>query len=68
MKLIPNWRKAWRMFSFQADAIPVAVAAVWGLMPNEWRNSVPQEWLLYGAITFFILGMVGRLVEQPSTK
>lgn len=68
MKIIPNWKKAWRMFSFQADAIPVAGVAAWSVLPEEWRAAVPQDWLLYGAVAFFVLGMIGRLIYQPETR
>ena len=30
-KLIPNWRRAWRMFSVQVAAVAVA----WGAMPPD---------------------------------
>lgn len=68
MKLIPNWKKAWRMFSVQADALTVAMVAVWGLMPQEWKSSIPDGWLLAAAVVFAGLGIVGRLIEQPKTR
>lgn len=55
------------MFSFQADAIPAAMVVVWSQMPTDFKRTIPQEWLLYGAVVFFILGMIGRLVYQPKT-
>lgn len=66
--LIPNWKRCWRMYSVQADAIPLAAFAVWGLMPDEWRDVVPEAWLLWLAGVSFALGIVGRVVKQPEVS
>lgn len=66
-KLIPNWRRAWRMAS-----VRVAVVAVgWGLLPPEAQVAmlsavgVPAERIpaVLGAL-FLAL----RLIDQPKTR
>lgn len=68
MKLIPNWRKAWRMFSVQAQALALAIVGAWQAVPDDMRSSVPQ-WGLWALLAVVLVGgIVGRLVDQGSTK
>lgn len=64
IKPVNNWQKCWKWFSFQADAIPLAAYGAWAAMPVEWQIYIPEDWLIKGAITFFILGMIGRIIKQ----
>ena len=68
MKLIPNWRKAWRMFSVQAQALAVAVIGAWQVIPDDIRAVVPS-WASGGLLALLLaLGIAGRLIDQPSVK
>ena len=65
MKLIPNWRKAWRMFSVQAQAIALALAGAWQAVPEDIRNVVPG-WVPITLLALILVGgIVGRLISQP---
>jgi len=64
MRLVSDWRAAWRWFSVQAMALNGAVAAAWLALPQEWRDVFPPEWMTAGAIALMALGVVGRLVTQ----
>lgn len=64
MRLVKNAGSAWRWFSIQADALAIAGASAWLLVPGDMRAAVPPEWLAVGAITLAALGIVGRLVKQ----
>lgn len=68
MKLIPEWRKAWRMVSVQAMTLAVAAQGAWGMLPTELQSEVPG-WALK-AVTAVILGLgiVGRLVKQDKVS
>ena len=68
MKLIPNWRRAWRMFSVQAQALAIAVIGAWQAIPDDIRASIPQWglWSLLGVI--LAGGIAGRLIDQGTTK
>ena len=67
MKLIPHWRRAWRMASVQLAALAVG----WGLLPPDTQAAmlaaigVPAERVpaVLGAI-FLLL----RLVDQPKVR
>ncbi len=65
MKLIPNWRSAWRMFSIQAQAIALAVLGAWQVMPDDMKALLPPSLVYWLAMGLMVLGIVGRLVAQP---
>lgn len=72
MKLIPEWRKAYKMFSVQALAVIAALqmaaaGAPGGLMALHVPALTGVTWAdLLGWLTFAAaaLGAVGRLVDQ----
>ena len=65
LKLIPNWRKAWRMFSMQVSALGAAAVGSWGLMPPEWQAQIPTEYVRWAAGLSFVFIMLGRVIAQP---
>lgn len=68
MKLISNWRRAWRMFSVQAQAGSVAILGAWQTMPDDLRGRVPDP-VVFGIVgALLVLGIVGRLIDQPKTR
>lgn len=67
-KLIPNWRRAWRMFSVQAQAGAVAILGAWQALPEKWQDMIPIWVVLLLACIVLVLGIVGRLIDQPKTR
>lgn len=68
MKLIANWRKAYRMLSIQAMAIATAIQGAWMFIPEDMKASIPPtivQWVTMGLLAF---GIAGRLVDQPKVK
>jgi hypothetical protein len=65
MKLIPDAKKAWRWFSVQAMALSGIIPGAWLAVPDDMRAAVPPEWLAVGAVALAVLGILGRLVDQP---
>ncbi len=68
MKLIDNWRKAYRMLSIQAMAFATAIQGAWMFIPEDMKASIPPtvvQWVTMGLLAF---GIVGRLVDQPKVK
>ena len=68
MKLIANWRKAYRMLSIQAMAFATAIQGAWMVIPEEMKATIPPtvvQWVTMGLLAF---GIVGRLVDQPKVK
>ena len=64
MRMIPQWRHAWRMFSVQAMALATAVQGAWVAMPPDLRSSLEVEWVQWTSIALLVAGIVGRLVDQ----
>lgn len=69
MKLIPNWRRAHRMFCVQAMSAAAAIQGAWMALPDDMRAELPEGTASYVALTVLVLlavGLGGRLVEQPA--
>lgn len=65
MKLVPQWRRAWRMFSVQLSAVIVA----WVALPEA------QQMALAGLVgiqadtvpgLLAALAILGRVIDQPA--
>lgn len=75
MKLIEEWRRAWRLWSIQLAAVAAAIAAALVANPSfvlSLINLVPEGWrpvaaLVTGLLTF-IVPAFARLVRQPERK
>jgi hypothetical protein len=68
MKLIANWRKAYRMLSIQAMAFATAIQGAWVFIPEDMKATIPPtvvQWVTMGLLAF---GIAGRLVDQPKVK
>lgn len=66
-KLIPNWRRAWRMFSVQVAAVAVA----WGAMPPDAQAAVLAAIGIGPERVPAVLGalfLLGRLIDQPKVQ
>ena len=63
IKLIPNWRKAWRFYSTQAAAGLVALSALQEWLPQAQQVLPPQT---FARVTLLVSGLiiVLRIVKQ----
>jgi len=68
MKLIEDWRKAWKMFSVQAMALCAALQGAWVAMPPDLQARIPSAIVSGLSITLLVLGLVGRLIDQPAVS
>ena len=68
MKLIPEWRKAWRMLSVQAMTLAAAIQAAWAGMPPDLVANVPPNVIHALTLSLLGLGIVGRLVKQDKVS
>lgn len=76
MRLIPQWRQAWRMTSVQLQAlalaffsyitaVPDAAIQLWGLLPVDIRESIPPGYVKWFGIGLIALGIFARVIKQP---
>ena len=60
MKLVENWRSAWRWLSLQF----IALAVIWEGIPLEAKAVIPVEWQGWITLTLLVGAGLGRLVDQ----
>lgn len=64
MKLIDEWKSAYRMFSVQAMALSTAILGAWLVLPEDWKAMLPHWVGNAAAIVTLVAGILGRLVQQ----
>lgn len=64
MELIPDWKKAAKFFSVQANALGAAMASTYGLMYPQLRESIPPQWMAGITAAVFVVGIVCRVISQ----
>lgn len=64
-KLIPQWRRAWRMVSVQCMALAAAVQAAWPMIPEDVKATLPPPVINWVSLALLVAGILGRLVQQP---
>lgn len=79
MKLISDWKAAWKLWSVRLNAIGLALVswpmidpnsalALWHAMPREVRDMLPQQTGQIIAIALFAAAAVARVVRQPKLE
>ena len=68
MKLIENWKKSPGMFSVQAITLAIAIQGAWAALPSEMVASIPDGWVRVLTVALLVLGIIGRLIDQPKVK
>lgn len=60
MKLVPNWRSAWKWISVQA----IALAAILEGLPMEAKDAIPDPYRGYVTLVLLLAAGIGRMVDQ----
>lgn len=68
MKLIANWRKAYRMLSVQSMAVATALQGAWVVLPEDMKVTVPPHAVYWITMALLVFGIAGRLVAQPKVQ
>jgi len=68
MRLIPEARRAWRMFSVQAQALALALLGAWQAMPEDLKATLPPALVYWVAMGLMVAGIAGRLIDQPKVR
>ena len=68
MKLVDDWKSAWRWFSMHALVLAGVIPTVWAELPPDLKTAIPAGAM--GTITAVIAawGVVGRLVSQSKPQ
>jgi len=64
MRLVEEWRIAWRWFSMQAMALVVAIQGAWAALPDDLKQHFPGRLVTAVSVALLLLGIGGRLVSQ----
>jgi hypothetical protein len=64
VRLVEEWKSAWRWFSLQAMALTAAIQAAWGAMPDDLKQHFPAKAVSAVSIALLLLGIGGRLLKQ----
>lgn len=64
MRLVEEWKGAWRWFSLQAMVLSGVVQAAWDALPADLKQYLPRGLGLALSLGFLLLGVGGRLVKQ----
>ena len=68
LRLVQNWRSAWRWISVQSMALAAALQLGWASLDAELRSSIPGEWVTGLTVAILVFGALGRLVQQTPVQ
>lgn len=61
LKLIANWRDAWRWFSIHCAVLAGIVQTAWAALPDDMRQSIPPHLVTRITLVLLALLIFGRL-------
>lgn len=75
IRLIENWQVWWRLWSIRLGAIgaalmayltasPDAAITAWAMLPSEFKDVLPPDYLKYIGLSMFVLSLFARVVKQ----
>lgn len=78
-ELIEDWRECWRFWSVRLAAVgtaitgllvafPDAALAAWAVMPVEFKDAIPPQYMPLVGVVVFALSIVARLIRQDSLR
>lgn len=64
MRLVDDWKEAYKWISMNSMLATVTVSGAWVAIPDDLRASMPHDIVHWVAISLLMLGIAGRLVKQ----
>ncbi|MFE3838718.1 hypothetical protein [Pseudogemmobacter sonorensis] len=64
MRLIPDWRRAWRYHSTQSMAVLAVLPLVWIEIPPDLKSHIPGALMPWILSAVALAGILGRLRDQ----
>jgi hypothetical protein len=64
MRLVPDWREAWKWFSMQFAALIIALPVAWMAVPEEVKAYLPDKWKPWIMVALGVCVFLGRIIDQ----
>jgi len=64
MKLVDDWKQAWKWISVQSMTVAMAIQGAWMFIPEDMKASIPKEVVHGITMALLFVGIVGRLKKQ----
>lgn len=64
MKLVDDWKNAWKWVSVHAFLVLAALPLVWLQLPQDVKNMLPEAWRPWVLTAIAIGGILGRIKDQ----
>lgn len=64
MKLVQNWKQAWKWYSVHIMLVIVALPEIWSYFPQEFKDSLPPHTLMYVTSVLGVSAILARLFSQ----
>lgn len=68
MKLVDDWKQAWKWISVNCMVVAAALQGAWVYLPDDLHESVPKGLVGLLTISILALGITGRLMKQEGRK
>ncbi len=68
VKLIREWRQAWKWISMQSMLLAGAIQGAWIYIPDFMRASIPPKLVTVCTLLLLALGIAGRLIDQKKPE
>ena len=65
MKIVSDWKQAWKWFSVQAFVVIALLPMVWAELPQDVKAMLPPEWRPWVFSIIALAGVLGRVKDQP---
>ncbi len=66
MKLVDDWKQAWKWISMNCMVVATAVQGAWVYIPEDLRSNVHPTIVHVLTIGLLVLGIAGRLIKQDA--
>lgn len=67
LKLVSDWRQAWRWFSVHAMLLAVSLQGAWLAVPDDIRGHL-SRYAPAVSMVILVCGIIGRLVDQSHSE
>ena len=63
-RLVTDAKDGWKWTSTRAMALNLAGLTTWLALPDDLKSTIPDQWVMIGAVVVTVAGLVGRFIDQ----